>query len=344
MSPERNRTRVIVGLLAILLIAGLLGSLTYVAAQSNVATEGQFEIGDGVNPLVPGLGDIDGDGLQPGPDWDDLFGANGTPKDVYDEFGALGANGVPDFLDTFDGLRVRRDAAFLVDDISAGTAIDGSVAVGAGLVGQGTVEAIHDLGNAYAYTTFDRGNDLILYAGLERLAPGAGSIVFEFNRKRFAVDADGAIVGERSVGDLRVVADFPGGVLGAIQISKWEVVDAQAGAFDWSSVDTLPINAEDPAEQCNAAGTLCAVCNGSTVGGGDWTNYDSEGNVVTDLSADMFFEFGLNLSALLGVHTYDNYYGTRYANIQLTTYDDAVTPAPQDVALGSFIRASKLAR
>ena len=120
------------------------------------------------------------------------------------------------------------------------------------------------------------------------------------------------------------------------------MVDAQAGTFDWTAIDTLPINPEDPAEQCNVVGTLCAVCNGSTVGGGDWTSYDADGNVIADLSADMFLEFGLNLTALLGVHDYDNYYGTRYANIQITTYDDAA--APQDIALGSFIRASKLAR
>ena len=325
-------------------VAGALSTSALAQATGNVQNNERFELGDGVNPLVPGVGDILGDGAQPGPDWSDLFAAGGQPKDAYNELGEPVPNGVPDFLDIFSGLRGRRDAGFLVDDVSAGTRADASVFVAPDRVGSGIVDSLYDLGNAYAYTTFDDQHELILYAGLERLAPGRGSIVFEFTRVAFALDEGGRLTGTRTVGDLKVEADYPAGILESVHLYRWGVVSESTGATGWIAVDTLPIDPSDPAEQCNGAGTLCAVCNGTTVDGGDWQNYDAAGNVVPSLGSDLFLEFGLNLTRVTGLHTYQDYYGTRYAGISITSYDDAATPAPKDLALGSFYRASKLAR
>ena len=258
-----------------------------------------FELGDGFDPLVPGVADVAGDGVLPAPDWDDLFNADRSPKDVFDEFGNPGSNGVPDFMDTFGRLRIRRDGAFVLDDVSAGSAVDGSVFDESGLIGAGTVDASYDLGNAYAYALFDAQRNFVMYAGVERLSGGNGTIVLEFNQRLISLDAGGQIVGDRSAGDLEVISIFQGGILDAVNISRWDEVDPVAGLFDWVAIETLPIDAADPAEQCNVEGTLCAVCNGSSVAGGSWPSYGADGSVVTQLSPDTFMEFGINLTSLL---------------------------------------------
>ena len=63
-----------------------------------------------------------------------------------------GANGVPDFLDSWQAFRAREDAAILK--------------------------------NAYAFRTIDGQGDQILYAGVQRTSSGGPSkVVFEFNQK-----------------------------------------------------------------------------------------------------------------------------------------------------------------
>ena len=312
------------------------------SAQSAPVTD-NFELGDGVNPTVPGTADVLGSSVQTGPDWNDLFDANRQPLDVYDENGVLASNGVPDFLDTFGSLKNRRDAAFLLDDISAGGGTDQTVFVAPGTLGAGTVDAASDLGNVYAYSRFNDTMDFVLYTGLERLAPGVGRIDLEFNQSEFSIGATGAIQGVRTEGDLLIGADYTGAALTAITLSMWTLVDPETSDYQWVAVESLPINPEDPAEQCNAGGTICALCNSANVDGGAWQNYGDDGAVIQELGPDSFMELGINLSAELGVHTYQNYYQARYVSVQVTTFDTAATPTAQDYSVGSFIRASRFA-
>jgi len=327
---------------ALVLVAGLLIATELSAQSADVYQSERFELGDGVDPFVPGTADVSGAESQPGFDWDDLFRAGGGWKDVYNEFGLEKSNGVPDFLDIGGVRRGRSDAGFIADDISVGTNLDSSIFVNSGVVGPGTVTANYDLGNVYSYTVFDK-LDLLLYTGLERLAGGTGSTIFEFTRNLFSIDADGAIVGDKSAGDLQVRADYTAGALTAVIVGKRVENPEQPGVFEWTVVESLPISQQNPVEQCNDAGSICVVCNAGSVAGGAWENYDATGAVVANLTSDTFMEIGINLSSLLGVHTYDNFYSTRYAGIQITTFDDAASPNPKDYALGSFVRASKLA-
>lgn len=326
-----SNPRILATLAVMLAVAFAVGPL----AADSVYRSGVFELGDGVVPAVPGIADIAGSD-QPGPDWEDLFraGASHGLRDDFNELGKPVANGVPDFLEAWPGTRLRRDAAFVADPVSAGVATDGSVPAGPGLVAPGIVDPGYDLSNAYAYMAFSPSRDLMLFLAAERLSNADAAIVFEFNRDLFAVDADGRITGLRSSGDLRIEASFASGVLSSVALSTWE--------GGWVLLDTLPIDPSQPSEQCNAGETLCAVCNGVTIEGGGWTKFDGAGKPTAKLTSETFLEMGINLSALVGVHTWQNFYATRYTSVQVSSHDAAGAPA--DYALGTFVRAASLAK
>jgi hypothetical protein len=305
-------TLILVILLALLGAPGLY-------AQSTLGSDPVFELGDGLEPPAPGIADILGS-EQPGPDWDDLFNADGTWRDEFDEFGNPGANGVPDFLDTWGIFPTRRDVVFVQDAISADTELDPTALVAEG-IGEAIVGFAHDIGNAYAYTAFNGDLDSVLYIGAERLASASGIpsfMLFEFNQ----------VGGAPSIGDIRVRADFDG-YLRSIEIAHFEQVgmEDEEPIFDWVAVEAIPVNPEDPAEQCNLGGTACAVCNGITVDGGSWSNFDENGQETTTLAPDTFLEVGLNLSQLVGAGL-----DLRFDEMQIVT--------PEDYVNGGFIRAN----
>lgn len=305
MNTERPKP-IYLAVLAVFLCVGLLASTHAVAESHNIYTADLFELGDGVDPATPGDADIMGT-TQPGPDWDDLFNADRSLKDAINEFGAPGSNGVPDFLDTWGSIRARRDVAFIFDTIAD------------------VIDPADDLGNAYAYTAFNDNLDLVVYAGVERLLAADSDLYLEFNKGLFSTDEGGAPVGARSVGDILVKAVFSAGILSSVEVYRWEADLA------FHPVESLPINPEDPAEQCNTGGTLCTVCNGSPVDGGSWDNFDSLGNPITTLEVDTFMEVGINLGRLLNADLYSNYYNDRFTSLQIST--------PTDYALGTFMRA-----
>ena len=311
----------------------LLGPVVTAEAQT-VHSDPLFELGDGVDPAVPGIADILGS-EQPGPDWDDLFNADRSLRDQLDEMGNVGANGVPDFLDSFGSVRGRRDASFILDDISGGSTVDATAWIQPGVVGPSVVPSGEDLGNVYAYGAINGQLESVLYLGAERLETSDGRIVFELNREPFSIEEGGAVVGGRSLADIQLEALFVGGVLTSVELRSWEVLDAQQGILGWMTVESLPITPDQSAEQCDPSGSLCVVCNGVEVGAGSWPSYDEGGLPVSSLQPDSFIEIGLNLSRILGHHTYSNYYQTRYVGFQVST--DA------DYASGTFSRAARAA-
>jgi prealbumin domain-containing protein len=314
MSTSKIRRRVPrkVAPLAALVIA-LLGFGTALA----VHDDNLFELG-------PAQGaDILGDGVASnGPDWGDLFDASGNP---------VGPAGVA--------------KAFVADDLSAKGATDRTTFGGAGgsnknndpmsvpdcagftppLTGSacdtwhwdgGNNPPKDDLANIYAYATIPTApatgtppshlNHLVLYTGIERLAPeGDSHIDVEFLQEPVSLDealpcndpgsdvVPCSFVGVRTVDDIIVSMDFlQGGAIGSVHIRRWSgseyVQIGVAGGEGCTDANS------DPGDD------ICAFNNGGDINGGPWPNFDRGGATITSLPAGAFTEIGVDISALLG--------------------------------------------
>jgi hypothetical protein len=197
-----------------------------------------FEIGDQV--INPGTADILGTGACNGnvPDWETLFNADGSLKDIAP------ANGIPDAKDcggitaVFIGINDDFPVVRPGDDLAVGKDTDDTIFASSNKNNDpvstwrwdtGNVPVKDDISNAYAYATFDDTPTtspdvphLIIYTGLERLSPGGASHVdFEFNQAGVGLDKgvpcgddESAgqtddppceFTGEKTVGDILVV-------------------------------------------------------------------------------------------------------------------------------------------
>ncbi|MBI3145587.1 MAG: hypothetical protein HYZ18_10085, partial [Pseudogulbenkiania sp.] len=264
-------------------------------AFAGVQDNGLFELADDTATPTPGSADILGNQTQPGPDWADIFTDNsGNPT---------------------GGLFGGETAAFVKDDISAGSAVDQTVYSGgpsdknSDIVTKWTwttssVPAKDDIPNAYAYAKKDANGHLIIYVGAERLDPsGASHIDVEFFQKPVGLDhsvpcPDGQVchfTGQNTDGDLLVTMDFTnGGFFAGVTVRA-----RQGNGY----VDLTTLNAQG----CNAAGTVCAFSNGGTsksstgssIDGGPWDNFDNHGAIITELEPNAFTEWGVDVTALL---------------------------------------------
>ena len=273
-----------------------------------------FELGD--NVPSPGSGNIKDD-VPFMPDWAELFDSNGDPTDGNN-------NGIPDFKEVFGGLA----ATFVADQLSVKGLTDDTIFVNSNKNNHliptwnwdtGNVPPKDDIANAYAYADLNGSEELIVYAGIERLTPkGASHVDFEFNQSEVAPDktvpcdddlSDGAedgspceFLGEKTEGDVLVVMDFEqGGALGLVEVRSWDPILGYV---------LKAVLAKDPntgsAEGCNEAyngvpaDAICAVNNGDDIDGGPWPNYDRHGAVIEMLPENAFTEVGINVTAILG--------------------------------------------
>ena len=175
------------------------------------------------------------------PAWDEIFDSTGARKDDVGTGGSPGGNGIADYVDLYGAI----DAVFAGDNISNSVGTDMSVSdetqsLENTVVRNDTVPATHDLGNGFVMAKQGSNNDLLLYAGIERLAPSSGSsyIEFEFNQEIIqAISADVALRGERTAGDLLVRVDLNQGVVTGAQAKRW----THAGQFTQvDSVQSIP--------------------------------------------------------------------------------------------------------
>lgn len=267
-----------------------------------VHDDGLFELGNGSDPTVSGSGDILGSTAQPGPDWGDLYDANGN---------VVQAN-----VSAFGGTT----AVFLRDQLAVASGADNTAysstsdknndPIPTWTWGTENVPAKDDLANAYAYATVDpRTNHTMVYVGFERIVANGDSHIdielFQDNvHLDHAVPCPGAtlchFVGNRTDRDVLIAVDFSnGGDLGTVSV---RIFNADTGTYD--EVENLS------AEGCNglAAGNLtpdsiCAFDNGGSIDGGPWPNYDHHGHVVTTLPKNAFTEFGFDLTNAAGGST-----------------------------------------
>lgn len=283
-------------------VAVLLGSPQGALGQDSVYSSGLFQL----DPTIPGSADIlgnPGEFSDFGPDWEDLFNADRSPRDQVDAAGQPTPNGVPDYIDLYGG----QWAVFTADDVLSDSTfvVSGSETL---IYSGRSMAAEHDLGNAYVYSTFDSFGNLVLYAGVERLGPGDSTLEVEVNQdhRRLGHGPPWRLTGARQPDDLLVRISFAGGLIDSVEVKKW-------GA-DWTPVDTIF------GETCNPAETICADCNGLEIDGGPWTNFDSEGD-AEQITPGRFVELGVNVGALIGTQP-------TYTTVQLRT--------PQDIALSYF--------
>jgi hypothetical protein len=297
-------------------------------AQSGTVAD-TFELGDSQQPEVPGTGDLTSLAELTGPDWQELFNADGTLKDVVDAGGNPVSNGIPDFVDLHQG----RAALFVGDDVSAGSGTDLTIRYLVSNLHTGPVVAREDLTNSYIYLS-GAGDSLTLYGGLERtVTQGPSSVEFEFTQGKFRLGrgwpqtTGWEIVGQRTANDVRVVVSFDAdGLLSSVDLDVWQ--EDLDGTFKWMARESLTeegCNPEDlAASPPIAAGTLCAFRNQVAVPGGEWSSYDATGQETSELGPDCFFEFGVNLGSLLGLTDPD----FEFETVQLRT--------PTDLAFGYF--------
>ena len=255
---------------------------------------GTFELGDGTNRT--GSADILGSAAQPGCDWADLFDGDPTPAEVAAAVAACHGVGAAFVSDPFGSV----DTTSFTKGSSKNDA-----PISNWQWSTGSSPGKDDIANFYTYGTLNANNELLIYAGIERLAASGDSHVdFEFNQSALALDkpppcgsdgsagpTDGApceFTGARTPGDILVVMDFlRGGSLGFVELRRWD------GA-SWILADSVG------GEGCDGADNLCSFNNGIAIDGGPWKNYDEKGNVVTMLQKNAFTEVGLNVTRLLG--------------------------------------------
>lgn len=189
--------------------------------------------------------------------------------------------------------------------------------VGPENTGPARVSPTHDLVNAYAFSTRNDAADLLLYAGVERLAAdGPTELVFEFNQNRFRLAETGEIEGDLADGDLRVRATFDP-MLESVEISVWRIDEAD-GVGQWAALDSLVDR------RCNPAASICALSNSAAVDVGPWPSYDSTGQRLKYLAPGTLFEVAINLSRLSDQETDD----APFASLQIAS--------PADFAIAGF--------
>lgn len=260
------------------------------------------------------------------PVWSDLFNANGTLKDVVNDAGEAGSNGVPDYVDIYGGT----DAIFVGDNISDGVAVDMSALFGAdtlneSLVYNGPVASSHDLGNAFILATTDSQGNQILYGAVERLGPAdEGSYIeFEFSQGvvRVRQGDPWPIHGQRTTDDLLIRVNLASGSPASIDVSRW----TEEGGYE--SVNASSISA---GSRCTNIAPYFIVCDASLVEGSftyqssfDPVNdsWDQGGNSVQVSPPNGLLEFGVNVGVLLG------------ANPEFTSI---IVRSPDDILLDSF--------
>jgi len=259
------------------------------------------------------------------PDWDKIINPNGFFKDDVNADGMFGSNGIPDFIDLYNGV----DADFIQDNISNGIATDMSALLpGPRLQDEvlynGAVRREHDLGNGYVLATIGADNHLRLYAGVERLVSDAVTYIeIEFNQNpvRLGGGAPWPVIGKRVEGDLLVRMAFANQALQSVGLEQW-----QGGGFK-----VLKTGAGITGDRCLQQKEFM-YCTGhppirhSAQGFEVW---DENYTPLDPTPPDSFVEVGIDIDLLVG------------PQVDITS---VLFRTPEDIAMNNFRVFEKLAQ
>lgn len=305
---SRRHQRVRRAIAPVAIIGALLASL-FATAVLAVHDEGLFEVGPGPGGTEAGITNILAHDDDAGPDWGSIFNANRAVVGLGDGIAAafladdLAQKNLTD-KSTFSGAGGSNKNNDFINDEDAGV-VNGDTwhwDTGSGLPPK------DDLANVYAYAAIDdkdtvatADDDLIFYAGLERLNPdGDAYIDIEFLQAKTGLDE--AIPcndpGQdtipchftgtgRTVNDMIVSMNFSnGGAIGAIEVRRWN-------GTEYILEEALV------GEGCTGDELLCGFNNAAGIDGGPWLNYNSQNQVITTLEANAFTEFGVNVTDVI---------------------------------------------
>ena len=251
------------------------------------------------------------------PEWDKIVNPGGTLKDDVNEYGMFGSNGIPDFVDLYDGV----EAEFIQENISDGIATDMSaLLIGPKLADEvlynGPVRREHDLGNAYVLATIGADTHLRLYAGVERIITEEGTFIeFEFNQNKVHLSSGSPwpIIGERKDGDLLVRMIFSNRTLQSVQFEQW-----QQGSFNFINTGA-GISGDSCLQQrafmyCVGTPPIQHPVEGFEV-------WDEDNNILEPVLANDFVEVGIDVELLVGPQV---------------DFTSVLFRTPEDIAMNNF--------
>jgi len=315
--------------MAVAALALFAGVVTLFAAVPNIVGtifDGKFELGPGNGNAGTGaevgVTNIRADGnLGTGPDWADQGASSPTGDGLFDKNGFVvgtcgSAAGCKRNAPILGG-----EAAFVSDDLSAGSLVDRTTYAGgpgdknSDVIADWTwatssVPAKDDIANAYTYTKVVTASDgtshKLLFVGVEREDPSGDSHVdVEFFQSPVGLDRNPLtdpcpsgkckFTGANSNNDLLVNMDFTnGGGFGTVSVRR----------RDSSVKDDYTVQETLTGEGCSSTHDVCgfnngaSILNGATSTSDGWRSADNHATVVTSLLPNAFTEIGLDVTAL----------------------------------------------
>jgi hypothetical protein len=251
------------------------------------------------------------------PEWERIFLPGGNLRDDVNDKGMFGSNGIPDYVDLYNGI----EAEFIQENLSNGVATDMSALLSGPKLSDevlynGAVSAEHDLGNAYVLATIGTDEHLRLYAGVERFVTVGGTYIeFEFIQTRVYLSSGSPwpLNGERSEGDVLVRMIFSDRMLQSVQVEQWHkdgfrFIDTGAGISGNTCLERKAFM------YCVGPPPIRHPEEGFEV-------WDENNNVLDPVLADDFAQVGIDVDLLAGSRTH---------------FTSVLFRTPEDIAMNSF--------
>lgn len=161
------------------------------------------------------------------PSWEKIFNSDGRFRDEFGKNGSMGRNGIPDFVDLYDGVH----ASFDEEILSNGVALDISALLNSDkleeqILYNGPVNPAHDLGFAWFLVTSSPQDGIRVFSAVERLFTAENTYIeFEFNQIPARLGSGSPwwqVQGERTDGDILVRMNFNGSALESVEVTEWQ--------------------------------------------------------------------------------------------------------------------------